>query len=180
MSRIMSSPVATVVQEPVAGPSSASVRAVSHSSTRNKTGKRKRGETREGEVPSAHVAASRPATSSEVTLSYDDVDVGNPFQFPHPQFIPRLEPGIHLEGPLLRNTTVRPIDFIELFITQEMVESNVSHTNAYAYIRIGSGSHKSYTQKEGSWNDTTSHKIYRLIGFLIYFGLSASYDGNVT
>ena len=65
----------------------------------------------------------------------------------------------------------RPIDFFRLFFTQEMVESIVSHTNANAYIRIGSGSHKSYTQKDGSCKDTTSYEIYRLIGLLIYFGL---------
>ena len=186
VSRVLSSPVVRTVQEPVAAPSSTSVgsfypthagtssapRTVRRAATQRGKGRGKGGNRGKGKGPSTRAPAARAGASSDVPFrSYDDVDVGNPPDYPCPAFNPSREPGIHLEGPILRNTMERPIDFFRLFFTKEMVERIVTHTNAYAYIRVGSGSHKTYTSSDGSWKDTTSDEIYRLIALLIYFGL---------
>jgi hypothetical protein len=60
------------------------------------------------------------------------------------------------------------IEFFHLFFTTEMINAIVTHTNSYAYIRIAEGSHASYTNSDGSWQETTSDEI---IAILIYFGL---------
>lgn len=52
-----------------------------------------------------------------------------------------------------------------------MVSNICKHTNSYANEHIISGSHKSYTQSDGSWKDTTPEEINRLMALLIYFGL---------
>ena len=70
-----------------------------------------------------------------------------------------------------RNRMVRPIEFFRLFFTNEMVESIVLHKNTYAYLHIVSGSQSSYTRSDGSWRETLSDEINRLIALLIYFGI---------
>ena len=52
-----------------------------------------------------------------------------------------------------------------------MIDSIVSHTNSYAQERIFSGSHTSYAQSDGSWQDVTGNELRRFIACLIYFGL---------
>ena len=102
-------------------------------------------------------------------LSYNDPDPGNPLPaFAAPKFSPTRPAGLHLEGPHIRNTMVKPIEFFRLFFTQEMVDKIVLHTNTYGYIHITS---KKYTNLDGSWKETTSDEIFRLIALLIYFGL---------
>ena len=66
---------------------------------------------------------------------------------------------------------VKPLHFFQLFFTAEMVESIVLHTNTYAYLHIAEGGYKCYTRPDGSWQETTSEEILRLIALLIYFGL---------
>ena len=114
-------------------------------------------------------AAAAPAVNT--FLSYDDMDEGNPPAFPPLAFNPVREPGVHFEGPLLRNKMTRAVDFFHLFFTAEMVNSIVVHTNSYAYVKIADGTYTSYTQSDGSWKDTTPDEINRLMALLIYFGL---------
>ena len=188
--QIFSSSVSTPVQHPVAGPSSVCVgsfysthaatsaasstvpRAAPFAAPQKGKEKGKGGNGGRGKGPAARVPEARAGASADAPyLSYDDPDIGNSPQFSHPQFTPAREPGIHLEGPLLRNSRVKPIDFFRLFFTREMVESIVLHTNTNAYIHIAAGGYKSYTRPDGSWQETTSDEIHRLIALLIYFGL---------
>ena len=188
VSQMMSPSVATSVQSSVAGPSSISAepfystRAATSAAHRTvpsaaspavpQIGKGKGRGGKRGKGPAARAPVAPAAASAAVPfLSYDDPDLGNPPQYPHPKFSPARTPGIHLEGPLLRNSMVKPIEFFQLFFTREIVESIVMHTNTYAYIRIAAGEYKSYTCSDGSWQETTSDEIRRLIALLIYFGL---------
>ena len=66
---------------------------------------------------------------------------------------------------------VKPLDFFQLFFIREMVESIVLHTNSFGNIHIASEGYKTYTRSDGSWQETTSEEIHRLIALLIYFGL---------
>ena len=189
------STVATPAQSSVAGPSSVPVgsfystraatraapdtvpRAASHAVPQIGKGKGCGG--KRGKGPAARAAAAPAAASAAAAfLSYDDPDLGNPPQYPQPQFTPVRPPGIHLEGPLLRNSMVKPLHFFQLFFTAEMVESIVLHTNTYAYLHIAEGGYKCYTRPDGSWQETTSEEILRLIALLIYFGL-VKLVGNV-
>ena len=105
VSQIMSPPVATSVQSSVAGPSSHSVgtfyatraatraapRTVPHAATPAvpQTGKGKGRGGKRGKGPAARTPATPAVPSTAVHfLSYDDPNVGNPPQFPHPQFTP--------------------------------------------------------------------------------------------
>ena len=187
--RRSSSSVATPVQEPVDRPSlstglfystraatrvapRAEPHAASSSPPQVGKGKGTGGNQSRGKGPAASAAVAQAAANAEAAfLSYDDRDVGNPREYPLPQFTPAREPGIHLEGPLLRNTMVKPMEFFRLFFTNEMVDSIVLHTNTYADIHIASGSRETYTQGDGSWRETTADEINRLIALLIYFGL---------
>lgn len=181
-------PVATPAQSSVVGPSSISVgsfystraatcaaprtvpRAASPAVPQIGKGKGKGG--KRGKGPAACVPAAPAALSAAASfLSYDDADVGNPPQYPHPHFTPARPVGINLEGPILRNSMVKAFDFFQLFFTREMVDSIVLRTNMYAYIQIASGGFKSYTHSDGSWEEATSNDIHRLIALLIYFGL---------
>ena len=59
-----------------------------------------------------------------------------------------------------------------------MLASIVTHTNTYTYTHIASGTHSTYTKADGSWEETTSVEIDRLIA-LLYYGLlrvSAQFD----
>ena len=63
---------------------------------------------------------------------------GTPFPgFTPPPFTPSREPGVHLEGPNLRNKMVKALDFFKLYFTDELVGDIVQHTNTYAYIQLG-------------------------------------------
>ena len=66
---------------------------------------------------------------------------------------------------------VKPIEFFCLFFTQEMVDKIVLHMNTYAYIHITQYASKKYTNLGGSWKETFSDEIFRLIALLIYFSL---------
>ena len=182
---LVSVPVSTPAQEPVAGPSHAynpgsfystqqrplppakRARVEATPQTTSK-GSRGKGSNKKGKEPCAS------AVQGEHFLSYDDPDVGNPLPaFTPPPFTPRREPGVHLEGPNLRNTMVKALDFFQLYFTAELVGDIVRHTNTYAYIKLGeeNSQHTTYGESDGSWRDTTPEEILRLIALLIYFGL---------
>ena len=52
-----------------------------------------------------------------------------------------------------------------------MINSIVTLTNTYAGEHIFSAFHQSYTSPYGSWRETTTDEIKRLIVLLIYIGL---------
>lgn len=52
-----------------------------------------------------------------------------------------------------------------------MINNIVTLTNTYAGEHIFSGFHQSYTSPYGSWRETTTDEIKRLIAPLIYIGL---------
>ena len=178
----VSVPVATPTQEPVAGPSHTynpgsqrstciprkRARAEPTPQTTSK-GSCGRGSNKKGKEPVASAASAE-----QHFLSYDDPDVGNPLPgFTPPPFTPSREPGVHLEGPNLRNRMGRALDFFKLFFTDELVGNIVQHTNTYAYIQLGDENSQllCHGQSDGSWRDTTPGEILRLVALLIYFGL---------
>ena len=109
----------------------------------------------------------RSASAEEPFKSYDDPDVGNRI----PPFTPSRPVGYHFGRPLLRNTMTKAVEFFYLFFTVDMIGNIVTHTNSYANEHIFSGTHQTYAQPDGSWEDATADEIKRLIAILIYFGL---------
>jgi hypothetical protein len=63
------------------------------------------------------------------------------------------------------------LEFFHLFFSLEMINNICQHTNSYANEKIAGETHQSYTNSDGSWEETTPAEIYRLIALLIYFGL---------
>ena len=178
VSPLVSVPVATPAQEPVAGPSCSFSRGsfystwhvaakrawdeppqAKHKESCGKGGKNIKGGRRRGKEPAAVGSY----------LSYNDPDVRNTL----PAFTPSREPGVHLGVPNLRNTMVSALDFFQLYFTPGLVDEIVQHTNTYAYIEIAKENSNKlcYTESDGSWCDTNPNEILRLIGILIYFGL---------
>ena len=68
-------------------------------------------------------------------------------------------------------TVTTELEFFHLFFTPELIESVVSHTNSYAFMKLAAGGHSTYATSEGSWQTTIVDEINHLIGLLIYFGL---------
>lgn len=97
-------------------------------------------------------------------VSYNDPDPGNPLPaFASPKFSPTRPVGLHLEGPHIRNTMVKPIEFFlfvfVLLFTQEMVDKIVLHTKIYVYIYITKYTSKKNTNLFGSSKETMSYEL---------------------
>ena len=185
----VSVPVAIPAQDPVAGPSHVytpssfySTQQLSHvpakrarvEPTPKTTSKGSRGKDSNKKGKKGKEPVTSTARTEQHFLSYGDTDVGNPLpDFTPPPFTPIREPGVHIEGPHLRNTMVKALDFFQLYFTGELVGNIVQHTNTYAYIQLAdeNSKHQSYAASDGSWRDTTPDEILRLIALLIYFGL---------
>lgn len=102
-------------------------------------GKGKRGtQVAKGGGPHSGRGCSTAAAAADAPfLSYNDPDPGNPIpSFAAPKFAPTRPVGLHLEGPHLRNTMVKPNVIFRFFFTKEMVDKIMLHTNTYAYIHI--------------------------------------------
>ena len=56
-----------------------------------------------------------------------------------------------------------------LFLTVELINDIVTHTNSYAYKHIITN--QSYAKSDRSWQEATGDEIRRLIAILISFGL---------
>ena len=77
-----------------------------------------------------------------------------------------------MEGYILRGAMTTELEFFRLFLTDEMIGACVTHTNSYAYLKVGTrGYHKGYTDSLGSWNETSAVELMKYIALLIYFGL---------
>ena len=94
-----------------------------------------------------------------------------------PDFTPSRAVGIHLDHAFTRSMN-REVEFFRLFFTRKMLQEVVTHTNAYAHIKV-STQPSSYTTKEGAWEPTNLEEIERLIAFLVYAGL-VRVDSDVT
>ena len=185
----VSVPVVTLSQEAVAGPSHPytpgyfrSTRQRTHvpakrarvESTPQTTSKGSRGKSSKKKGKKGKEPVDSAAPAEQHFLSYDDPDVGNPLPgFTPPPFTPSREPGVHLEGPNLRNTMVKALDFFKLYFFTELLGDIVQHTNTIAYIKLGdeNSQHCSYRESDESWRNTTPEDILRLDALLIYFGL---------
>ena len=54
-----------------------------------------------------------------------------------PNVTPNHTPGNHFENPQqTRNTLTKPVDFFQLFFTDEVLRTIGQHTNSYAWINI--------------------------------------------
>ena len=97
-----------------------------------------------------------------VTKGYDSVDI------PHelPPFKPSRSNGIHVENHLLQNNMTTELEFFNLFFTRDMIDSIVLHTNTYAYLKIAEGSHFSYANNQGAWDETNAEEIKLLLHYL--------------
>ena len=99
--------------------------------------------------------------------SYDDPDTEtNDLS----AFSPNRPSGNNLNNiHVTRNNLSKPIDFFELFFTDEITNSIVEHTNAYAYIQITKK--VSYSTPQGSWKETNPAEIKNLLALMLYQGI---------
>ena len=103
--------------------------------------------------------------------SYLDADTPND----SPIFQPTRAPGLYMNR-VTRGSMTKAIDFFQLFFTVELINEICTHSNAYAWIN--KTNKQSYANTQGAWNETSYEELKKLIGLLIYFGLTKvnSYD----
>ena len=80
------------------------------------------------------LSSTQPVVSTNVNdnsnmmhKSYQDQDLPTVL----PRFTPVREPGFYLDAPLLRGKYVTPIEFFQLYFTDDMINDICFHTNAY-------------------------------------------------
>ncbi|KAK6470125.1 piggyBac transposable element-derived protein 4-like [Huso huso] len=99
-------------------------------------------------------------------FSYDDADPAVPGQVP---FRPRRPVGIDL-GCLARGSVTKEMDFFQLFFTSAVLSKICEYTNAYAWRHVVDK--PSYGDAHGSWVDVTAEEMLKLIGLIIYMGVT--------
>ena len=120
-------------------------------------------------VPSTSTAKKPPPSES-----YDDPDVKNTL----PPFEPRRDPGIYFDRTVLPGELTTELEFFKIYFTPETVRSVATHTNSYAFMKTVEGGYNSYTNSDGTWNETTADEVYQLVTILVYFGL-VNIDHNI-
>ena len=83
-------------------------------------------------------------------------------------FAPVRESGFYLDAPLLRGKYVTPIEFFQLYFTDDMINDIRLHTNAYAWANITQKQY--YADQQGAWKDVTPNEL-KSLALIIYFGL---------
>ena len=63
----------------------------------------------------------------------------------------------------------KAVDFFRLFLTLELMQDIVKHTNVYAWSVIEDK--QSYADKWGAWKETSVEEIEKLVAMVSYFGL---------
>ena len=58
---------------------------------------------------------------------------------------------------------VKAVDFFILYLTVDMIDFIVNHTNSYAWEHITDNSHRTSALPDGSWQETNRDEIRRLI-----------------
>ena len=81
-------------------------------------------------------------------------------------FEPNRAEGLHLPDGFVPENE---IDFFNLFFSEDVVESLVSFTNAYAWMHILS--RPSHALPDGSWKEISSQEMRNFFALLLYFGL---------
>ena len=94
-------------------------------------------------------------TQCQRSSSHDDKDDGNAL----PAFTPDRPAGVHFDVPLLRSTMVKAVDYFNLYLTVDMIDFIVNHTNSYAWEHITDNSHRTYALPDGSWQETNRDEI---------------------
>ncbi|XP_066928024.1 piggyBac transposable element-derived protein 5-like, partial [Clytia hemisphaerica] len=101
--------------------------------------------------------------SDGVEKSYDDPDTPNTL----PEFNPHREPGFHNDVPILRGC--EELDFFQLNLTDDIINTIVTHTNTYAWLNIEKK--KSFAKVDGSWKETNAAEMKKFIALILYMGI---------
>ena len=89
------------------------------------------------------------------------------FYFLLPRFTPVREPVFDLDAPLLRGKYVTPIEFFQLYFTDDMINDICFHTNAYAWANIAQKQY--YADQQGAWKEVTPNElITRLLAVYLH------------
>ena len=124
---------------------------------------------RKGKQNKVTLSSTQPVVStfdnSNMYKSYEDQDVPNVL----PCFALVRKPGFYLDLPLLRGKYVTPIEFFHLYFTDDMINDNCLHTNAYAWANITQKQY--YADHQGPWKEVTLNELKRLLALIICFAL---------
>ena len=112
----------------------------------------------------------KPTKKNDTTskdLSYIDPDSNTNAL---PNFTPNRTPENHFENfQQTCNTLTKPVDFFQLFFTDEVFWTIAQHTSSYPWINIAKK--QTYCNTRGAWKETDSKEIKAFIALLLYQGL---------
>ena len=103
--------------------------------------------------------------SNMMYKSYQDQNLPNVLPF----YTPVRETGFYLDAPLLRGKYVTPIEFFQLYFTDDMINDICFHTNVNVWANIAQKQY--YADQQGAWKEVTPNELKRLLALIIYFGL---------
>jgi hypothetical protein len=69
-----------------------------------------------------------------------------------------------------RGAMTKAVDFFQLFFTMELLNEICNHSNTYGWMNVGNKS--TYGNSEGAWEEMSFDELKKLIGLIIYFGLT--------
>ena len=122
-----------------------------------KTTKIQRGKGKQNKVA---LSSTQPVVSTNVIdnsnmmyKSYQDQDLPNVL----PHFTPVREPGFYLDAPLLRGKYVTPIEFFQLYFTDDMINDICFHTNVNVWANIAQKQY--YADQQGAWKEVTPNQM---------------------
>ena len=80
-----------------------------------------------------------------------------------------VPPGNHFENfQQTRNTLTKPVDFFQLFFTDEVLRAIAQHKNSYTWINIAKN--QTHCDTWGVWEETDSDEMKAFIALLLYHG----------
>ncbi|VDI26898.1 Hypothetical predicted protein [Mytilus galloprovincialis] len=104
----------------------------------------------------------------------DDKDFDDGMKDPRTfSFKPEKAPGLQF-GFLTRQSLKafkKPVDFLYLFLTHQIVLQICIATNHHAEQLIAKGQNLSYSDSDGGWNQVTVAEMYRFFGIVIYMSI---------
>ena len=123
-------------------------------STSKKASKSKQKSTKKNDTTSKYLSYNDPASNINVL----------------PNFMPYRTLGNHFENfQQTCNTLKKPVDFFQLFFTDEVLRTIAQHTNSYAWINIAKN--QTYCDTGRAWKETDSKKMKMFTALLFYQGL---------
>lgn len=115
----------------------------------------------------------KSATTNKSNAKYnDEKSYEQPDEYTNniPDFTPHRHPGSHVNmQQCTRSSFTKALDFFQLYFTDDIIDSIVKHTNAYAWINIANK--QSYSGNDGDWKETDANEMKKLLALLIYQGL---------